>query len=170
MNSKQKNETKPSEHPKSHLLQAVLYIMFFAILILDFFVLKVTAGFASFVPLVIRIASFLIILALGLALNWTTHKALFGGKKISGDKHEPSALVTDGVFAYVRHPMYLSEFLISLAFILLTVSLVSLIPWFIIIIGYNYLASYEETELERVFGKEHLEYKKKVSKWIPRLV
>ncbi|MFX0097012.1 MAG: methyltransferase family protein [Candidatus Hodarchaeota archaeon] len=169
MISEQKDDIRALEHEKNHLLQVISLFTFFAILISDFFLLRVAAGFSSFVPLFIRIALFIIVFALGLALNWMSHQALFGEGEGCHDKHEPPALVTDGVFSHVRHPMYLSILLIYLAFILLTVSLVSLIPWVISIIIYNYLANYEESELERIFGKDYLEYKKKVSKWIPRV-
>lgn len=157
------------EHKKNHPLQIASFFMFFAVLILDFFVLKVATGFAGLMPLVIRIALFLIVLALAFVLMAKSHQALFGQKHISSEKHEPLALVTDGVFAYVRHPMYLGTILMYLSFILLTVSPVSLIPWIIIIIIYDYLANYEETVLEKTFGKDYLEYKKRVAKWIPRL-
>lgn len=169
MNSELKEEMKTLEHKKNHTLQIASFFMFFVILILDLFILRVTTGFSGFVPLVARIAAFLIILILAFALMGKSHQVLFGQKHASGERHESLTLVTDGVFAYVRHPMYLGTILMYLAFIILTVSLVSLIPWIIIIIIYNYLANYEEMGLERIFGKDYLEYKKRVRKWIPQL-
>lgn len=158
------------EHEKNHLLQTGSSFMFFLILILDFFILRITTGFSSFALLVIRSASFLIVVILAFALMWTSHQALFGQKHVSDEKHEALTLITDGAFALVRHPMYLGTILMYFAFILLTLSLVTLIPWVIIIIIYNYLANYEEMELEKIFGKDYLEYKKRVAKWIPRLI
>jgi len=34
----------------------------------------------------------------------------------------------------------------------------------------NKMASYEEKDLEKIFGNEYLEYKKNVPKWIPKLL
>lgn len=158
------------EHKKNHLLQIASFFMFFAILILDFFILRIAPGFSSFAFLVIRHAMFIIVLIPAFVLIWRSHEALFGQKKMSDEKHNALTLVTDGVFAHVRHPMYLGTVLMYFAFILLAFSLVSLIPWVIIIIIYNYLANHEEKELERIFGNDYLEYKKRVSKWIPGLI
>jgi protein-S-isoprenylcysteine O-methyltransferase Ste14 len=44
----------------------------------------------------------------------------------------------------------------------------SVIPWLLIIHLYVKLANYEEQKLEQRFGKDYLEYKRKVPKWIPR--
>lgn len=80
----------------------------------------------------------------------------------------PEKLIISGLYKYVRHPMYigylfiaLSEFLILghpliLAYILGAIPLV------------NILVIKEEKTLERKFGKEYIQYKKRVPRWIPR--
>ena len=81
----------------------------------------------------------------------------------------PKPMVVDtGVYAHVRHPMYLGSILLYVGFWVCTLSLLSLIPLFAVIIGYNYLASDEERILIEAFGDDYLEYKKRVPKWIPR--
>jgi protein-S-isoprenylcysteine O-methyltransferase Ste14 len=76
--------------------------------------------------------------------------------------------VTIGIFARVRHPMYLGYILAYLGGIVGTMSLLSIIPWLLIIHLYNKIANYEEQKLEQKFGKKYLKYKRKVPKWIPR--
>jgi protein-S-isoprenylcysteine O-methyltransferase Ste14 len=82
----------------------------------------------------------------------------------------PPKLVTNGPYAYMRNPMLTGLFItlfgcgiyfnsISLAFIFT--------PFFIIcnLIEIKYI---EEPELEKRLGKDYLEYKKKVPRFIPR--
>jgi len=53
-----------------------------------------------------------------------------------------------------------------LGFIIGTMSLLSIIPWLLIVYLYNKLADYEEQKLEQRFGTEYVEYKRNVPKWI----
>ncbi|MCK4285668.1 MAG: isoprenylcysteine carboxylmethyltransferase family protein, partial [Candidatus Lokiarchaeota archaeon] len=76
---------------------------------------------------------------------------------------------TEGILGHVRNPMYLGVLLIYLAFIFLSISLISIAIWILIIIIYNRLATFEEKQLEKLFKEKYLEYKNKVPKWIPRL-
>jgi len=65
--------------------------------------------------------------------------------------------------------MYLAALLFYIGLIFMTLSLVSLAFWGKIFIFYNYIATYEERQLEKRFGQEYIDYRKKVPKWIPRL-
>jgi protein-S-isoprenylcysteine O-methyltransferase Ste14 len=75
-------------------------------------------------------------------------------------------LMTTGVYGHVRHPLYLGTLLLYLPFTLWSFSLLSIVPWLIAIVAYNKMANYEEQFLTKRFGKEYLEYKKRVRKWI----
>jgi protein-S-isoprenylcysteine O-methyltransferase Ste14 len=77
-------------------------------------------------------------------------------------------LITDGILGHVRHPMYFGVLLIYLACIFLSISLISIAVWIIIIVIYDRLATFEEKQLEELFGQKYLDYKEKVPKWIPR--
>ncbi|MEX2720251.1 MAG: isoprenylcysteine carboxylmethyltransferase family protein [Candidatus Wukongarchaeota archaeon] len=155
------------EHPHAHLLQIISILAFSLIWFFDSFILKFSTEPANSIPLSIRIILFIIMFILGLILIGLAHKALFG-MFLHGERHETSTLVTTGIFAHVRNPMYLGTFLIFLAFILATFSLISLIPWVLIVILFDKMTNYEEKDIERIFGEEYLEYKSRVPKWIPR--
>jgi protein-S-isoprenylcysteine O-methyltransferase Ste14 len=64
--------------------------------------------------------------------------------------------------------MYLGVLMIYLACIFLSVSLISIAIWFVILVIYDKLATFEGKELEKLFGQQYLDYKEKVPKWIPR--
>jgi protein-S-isoprenylcysteine O-methyltransferase Ste14 len=78
-------------------------------------------------------------------------------------------LVTYGVFAWMRNPLYLGNFLIWLGFIV-----ISGVFWFIPVaivlfaIEYTLIVRYEEGVLESIFGDEYLRYRDRTSRWFPR--
>jgi protein-S-isoprenylcysteine O-methyltransferase Ste14 len=75
-------------------------------------------------------------------------------------------LMTTGIYGHVRHPLYLGNLLLYLPFIFWSFSLFSIIPWLIAAAAYNKMANYEEQLLIKKFGKEYLDYRKRVRKWI----
>jgi protein-S-isoprenylcysteine O-methyltransferase Ste14 len=78
-------------------------------------------------------------------------------------------LVTYGIFAWMRNPLYVGNFLIWLGFIV-----ISGVFWFIPVaivlfaIEYTLIVRYEEGVLESIFGDEYLRYKSRTSRWFPR--
>jgi len=78
-------------------------------------------------------------------------------------------LVTEGVYTYVRHPQYSGLFLITLGFLIQWPSIITVIMWPILVFAYYRLAMREEKDVEKQFGREYLEYKKRVPAFIPHL-
>jgi protein-S-isoprenylcysteine O-methyltransferase Ste14 len=77
-------------------------------------------------------------------------------------------LVTYGIFAWGRNPLYFGNFLIWMGFVTISCELWFL-PLAIILFGVVYvmIVRYEEGVLESIFGREYLDYKNEVSRWIP---
>lgn len=80
---------------------------------------------------------------------------------------ESSTLVTDGMFAFTRNPMYLGMLLaLAGAAILLN----GVWPWlvlaaFLLVIRLHFVR-HEETLMERTFGEQYVAYKRRVRRWI----
>ncbi len=78
-------------------------------------------------------------------------------------------LVTYGVFAWMRNPLYVGNF-----FAWLGVVVASGVYWFLPVaallfaIEYSLIVRYEEGVLESIFGGEYLEYKARTPRWFPR--
>ena len=78
-------------------------------------------------------------------------------------------LVTYGIFAWMRNPLYVGNFLIWMGF-----GVISGVMWFIPLaiilfaIEYTLIVRYEEGVLESIFGPEYLAYKSRTSRWFPR--
>jgi len=78
-------------------------------------------------------------------------------------------LVTDGIYAFVRHPQYLGFLTLTLGMIVQWATLPTFLMWPLLVVLYYRLAREEEKEMEEKFGKEYLEYKHKVPLFIPFL-
>jgi protein-S-isoprenylcysteine O-methyltransferase Ste14 len=75
-------------------------------------------------------------------------------------------LITTGVYAWVRHPMYLAALLVLLPFFFATLSLLSLLVWVGLFVFLDRMATYEERDLIRILGEQYVSYQKQVPKWL----
>lgn len=83
-------------------------------------------------------------------------------------KSEGNRLVAEGVYARVRHPQYDGIFLITIGFLVQWPSITTLVMWPVLMFAYYRLSMREEKKLERQFGQESMEYRKRVPAFIPR--
>jgi len=80
----------------------------------------------------------------------------------------PERLVTDGIYARTRNPMYLGHMIYLTGLALVTRSPVAVgylahaIPWF------DARAEADEARLEAHFGADYVAYRGSVPRWIPR--
>lgn len=147
------------EAPHSHPLQLLSMIAFTSVWILDSLVFSISTLLNRYIPLVVRIVIFIILIVIAYLLIRFSNNILFRSPE---NKNE---LITEGLFKHVRHPMYLGVLLIYLACIFLSISLISFVIWILIFIIYDRLATFEEKQLQLLFKEKYLEYKKKVPKW-----
>ena len=81
----------------------------------------------------------------------------------------PKELVVQGLYRYVRNPMYLSVSTIVLGEVMLTKSMPLFIYWVIWFACANlFVMGYEEPYLRRQFGESYAAYTRSVGRWIPR--
>jgi protein-S-isoprenylcysteine O-methyltransferase Ste14 len=150
------------EAPHSHLKQGLSAIVFTTVWIIDSLVFSFSTLLNSFVPWIIRLILFIIIIAVAYAFLRASHNVLFR------DQENKNELITNGILGHVRNPMYFGVLLIYLACIFLSISLISIAIWILIIVIYDRLATFEGNQLEELIGQEYIDYKGKVPKWIPR--
>ena len=112
-----------------------------------------------------------ILLALGLVIDvWI----IVTFRRASGTPmpfKPPPKLITTGIYDYVRNPMAVAGILIGegLGFCLGSISLILIFIPLLTLLGFLYLKTVEERELELRFGKEYQQYKKRVPMFIPKL-
>lgn len=78
-------------------------------------------------------------------------------------------LVTYGVFAWMRNPLYVGNLLIWAGFVVGS-GVLWFLPLAIVLfaIEYSLIVRYEEGVLESIFGEEYIAYKQRTPRWLPR--
>ena len=153
---------KQGEHPFGDTGQIIAFIVFMIIWVSDSFFLNYSTALTAYIPLYARSIAAFVILVISLWLLGGSHKAVAGDNR-------PERVMTKGVFGIIRHPLYMSALLFYLVLIVSTLSLISLAFWVIIFVFYNYIAGYEEKLMEMKFGEKYISYKRKTSRWLPRI-
>lgn len=151
------------EHKIGDAGQLILAIIFVGVWIADSFFLKYTTIFSPYIPDYVKIPVAVILFALAGYMAFTGLSIVFGKVR------EKPAVIREGVFGVVRHPIYLSEILVYLGFLLMSLSLACVFIWIIIIVFFYYISRYEEKLLLVRFGDEYRQYMKEVPMWFPRL-
>ena len=82
----------------------------------------------------------------------------------------PRELVVQGLYRYVRNPMYLSVSAIVLGEVLITGSRDLLVYWLVFFLAVNlFVMFYEEPNLRARFGESYERYTQQVGRWVPRI-
>jgi protein-S-isoprenylcysteine O-methyltransferase Ste14 len=155
-----------SEHPLCDRIQLLMLILFFAVWGIDsfgFFMFGYSTVVFDALAFPVFFAGTLVFLCLSFYLVSKSHKAVLE------QVQDPPRLVDSGVYAWVRHPMYLGILLFCLAFLLISFSLVSLVIWVAFFVFYDRMATYEERSLTEILGEQYTSYQKRVSKWLPKV-
>jgi len=126
------------------------------------------------VPLVMRGSTSPFRWEVGLALIVAGEAVRLAGVAAAGSvtrrrSRNVQRLVTYGIFAWVRNPLYVGNFLIWMGFVT-----ISGVLWFLpaavllFAVEYELIVRYEEGVLESIFGRDYLDYKSCTPRWIPR--
>ena len=153
-----------SEHPLCDRIQLLMLILFFVVWGTDslgFLVFGYSTVVFGALAFPMLAAGTLVSVCPSFYLVSKSHKAVL--EQVS----DPPKLVDLGVYAWVRHPMYLGTLLFCLAFLFISVSLVSIVIWIAFFIFYDRMATYEEKSLIAMLGEQYTSYQKQVSKWLP---
>jgi protein-S-isoprenylcysteine O-methyltransferase Ste14 len=134
----------------------------------------ITAGYwlNFYYPVVISLPEFFFFIGLFLILGAVFFALIavyqFWRAKTHIEPWKPaSSLMLDGVFAYSRNPIYLSFIIVTLGIGLFFSNI-----WILFSTGPLLIALYllvvkkEELYLERVFGDQYVDYKKRVRRWL----
>ena len=162
--------SKERKQPPLWLLIIIVFVLFSSISIGLTFLFKFPWSVP--IPLPWGIIIGVILLGLGFYVLIQALKALSVrrafGKEIYQIKTK-SNLITHGIYAHVRNPLYLGVTiqLFGWFFILLFTFLLIMLFFFMLL--FFLVARWEEKELSERFGEEYLTYKKAVPRFFPRL-
>ena len=77
-------------------------------------------------------------------------------------------LITNGLFKYVRHPIYTGILLSGVGFAIISTSGYRLIITFLLYVLFHFKAKYEEQQLQQAFDS-YSAYKRKTGRFLPKL-
>lgn len=160
---KETQDELTGEHKLGDAGQIVLACVFAAVWIADTFIFKYTTLLNRYLPFAVRIMPGVV------ALILSGYFARTGLSIVFGEVREKHQVIRKSVFSVVRHPIYLSEILLYLGLLILSISLAAMVVWLIAIGFLHYISRYEERLLLARFGKEYEQYMREVPMWIPRL-
>ena len=156
-------EDLAGEHVFGDMGQLILLVIFLTVWVIDSFFVHYSTFIAKSIPLFVRIPAAALILLISFYI------AKSGLKVVFGETREEPVVIREGVFAVVRHPVYLGAILLYLGLIVLTFSLISVVIWIFIIAFYHFIAAAEEKLLLAKFGEEYETYTRDVPMWLPRI-
>ena len=150
-----------AEFPHAHKIDLINIVVFGIAWLVDIGIFRMHIRYGFFILDSIRVIIFLILLTLGFSLIKVSWKV------ITPEIYESETLLLEGIYKYIRHPMYMGILVIYMSLVLLNLSLIMLAAWILIFLVMNIMASYEERHLIKIFGQDYKNYKDKVSKWFP---
>ncbi len=159
----QQRDDLTGEHATGDAGQIVFACLFAATWIADTFFFKYTTFLNQYIPPGARIAPGVLLLVPSGYLAKTGLSIMFGEQKRN------PGVIRKSVFGVVRHPIYLSEILLYLGLLMLSISLTASVVWVIAIWFLHYISRYEERLLLARFGEEYERYMREVPMWFPRL-
>ena len=151
------------EHKVGDAGQLALACLFAVTWILDTFFLKYTTFLNRHVPIGIRIPLGVVLLVL------SGYLATMGLSIVFGEQREKPSVIRKSVFNFIRHPIYLSEILLYLGLLMLSISLAAAFVWAIAILFLHYISRHEEKLLLARFGEDYERYMQQVPMWLPRV-
>jgi protein-S-isoprenylcysteine O-methyltransferase Ste14 len=119
---------------------------------------------AGVVPVLVRLTLGVLSFVVGIYLVAKSEAAIFGRTLV--DRIGKPKFITTGVYAWVRHPMYLGSLLVLLGFFFATLSILSLLVGVGLFVFFDRMATYEERDLIRMLGEQYLNYQRQVPKWL----
>lgn len=143
--------------------QAIFAVLFGAVYIADSFIFGFSTWLNDVVPNIIRVTAGSVVLLISGFLSFKGMRIVFN------EVREKPEVIRKGVFSLVRHPVYLGEILLYLGMLLFSLSVASMVVWFLAVIFLQLIARYEEKILIEYFGDEYRNYMKEVPMWFPKI-
>ncbi len=97
---------------------------------------------------------------IGFVIMWKGWKLIHGAK---------GGLVTEGPYAYVRHPQYSGLFLVMIGMLIQWPTIITALMFPVLLFVYYRLSKREEREMIELFGDEYMGYIEKTPMFVPKL-
>ena len=103
-------------------------------------------------------------------LLWCVRDFVFKGGGTPAPIDPPKKLVVQGLYRFVRNPMYIGVLLVLIGHILWFQSLwLAMYAVLVFLVFHLFVVLYEEPALRKTFGDSYVRYCQKVPRWMPRV-
>jgi protein-S-isoprenylcysteine O-methyltransferase Ste14 len=152
-------------------VKTILFILFVPVLLLWIYPFRLMSSQPALFSFgVLRWLALPIWLAAAVGMTWCAYDFTVKGRGTPAPTEPPRELVAEGLYRYVRNPMYISGFLLLLGHIFWFPSLPILVSAPLFLLGSHlFVTLYEEPALRKKFGASYEEYLRNVPRWIPRV-
>jgi len=116
-------------------------------------------GGGSAMMIIIHVISIGLVI-IGFAVMWKGWRLIHGAK---------GGLVTEGLYAYVRHPQYAGLFLVMIGMLIQWPTIITVFMFPVLIYVYYRLSKREEAEMIEQFGDVYRRYIERTSMFIPKM-
>lgn len=155
---------KSNKYPKTY--KDILFVLFQFVILILFFMLPIWWHFN--VNDFVFISGYIIAAAGPLIIIWASINL---GRSISPfpTPKEKGVLITNGIFKFIRHPIYSGFLVFLIGLSISTGSLSRIVITLLAMIFFSIKASYEEQRLMKKYP-EYIQYKERTGKFIPKIV
>jgi protein-S-isoprenylcysteine O-methyltransferase Ste14 len=152
-------------------LKSILFLILVPGLLLGYFPCLISSTDTPLLePGIFRYLAFPLWLVGATVMLWCFWNFTFQGRGTPAPIDPPKELVANGLYRYVRNPMYVGGTLILLGWLIWSPSLPLLVaPILFFTATHLFVTLYEEPNLRRRFGQSYESYLKQVPRWIPRM-
>jgi protein-S-isoprenylcysteine O-methyltransferase Ste14 len=160
------HESRPDlagEHPQGDRLQILMFLLFITSILMDHYFIGWAIRLRAMVPFGLRFALSLAIILLGGFLSF------YGLRSVFSEYTEKPRMISSGLFAYIRHPVYLGAMVVYFGILVYILSPLALIIFIMTTLLYDWLAQDEETRMLKIFSTRYEEYMCETPRWLPRL-
>ena len=149
---------------------AVFWLSVSTVLVLISLWLDRFFSFPSLIPVPVAVVLALPLIVAGTAVYLWKAYIFIREKGTPVPFNPPPELVITGLYARVRNPMLTGwiVMLIGMGILFNSISMRLIFTLLFVMAMYLYVVTIEEKELEMKFGKQYLEYKQRVPRFIPR--
>ncbi len=112
----------------------------------------------------VRIAG-VVLVSIGLLIFMAAFVSFGDSWRVGFDVHTPGALVTDGIFAFSRNPIYLFLNLWSIGIFLINGRLIFLVFALLTLLVIHWQILQEETFLTKLYGQPYDEYRRRTRRY-----
>ncbi|WP_419661734.1 putative protein DUF1295 [Desulfosarcina variabilis str. Montpellier] len=151
------------EHSIGDVGQMIFCVLFMSTWILDSFFLKYTVFLNQIIPYAIRgVFGGIFLIASGFF-------SFNGLKMVFFEKQDPPAIISNGVFGIVRHPIYFGEILFYAGLLFLSLSIAAGLVLITAVLFLVFISQFEERLLQDRFGEKYIIYMENVPMFFPKL-